>query len=69
MSDFIDIAPGCFADKELLVINYNGQAYYRACGAPVSDLVGGSGLTTCVKRVNHPPHTGHEDYFGVTREV
>ena len=67
MPNFIDLGPEMFADKELTVISYKGVNYYRACGEHVQDLLGGSGASSCVKRIDHP-HKDHEDYYGVTRE-
>jgi hypothetical protein len=59
MTDFVDIGPQCFSDKEQTVINYRGENFYRACGAPV-------GLhSSCVKRINHPS-PDHEDFAGTT---
>ena len=65
--EFIDIAPECFADKDLTVISYKGENFYRACNALVKRHADGSSLH-CVKRVGHPSVT-HESYDGhVTSE-
>src|SRR4051794_39824807 len=60
-SDFIDIGPECFANKDALVISYKGENYYKACGIMVKGRLDG-GATTCVKRVNHKNDC--EDYDG-----
>lgn len=53
-----DLKKGAFTDGE--VINYQGDNYYRACGAVVTIQ------SYCVKRVNHPGVL-HEDYDGNVR--
>lgn len=58
--DLIDLGPGLFTDGK--VINYNGDNYYKACDAEVSDFEGG-GKSYCVKRVDHHGHI-HENYDG-----
>lgn len=69
----VDIKPGVvpldgaklFADPDLLVINFEGENFYRACGEKVRHLEEGA-MTTCVKRLGHVGDI-HEDYDGRTR--
>lgn len=63
--DFVNIGKECFADKNLEVISYKGENYYRACGVIVKTTR--YGTTSCVKRVNHPGNV-HEDYAGLLKE-
>lgn len=61
--DFVDIGPGCFASGDKTVISYEGENFYRACGAYVADHADGS-RSSCVKRVGHPGNV-HENFDGV----
>lgn len=64
MSDFPNVL-GAFSDLNKTVINWEGENFYRACGAHVVEHSDGT-LTSCVKRIGH--HTDiHEDYDGVIR--
>lgn len=63
-SDFVDIGPECFADKDLTVISYKGENFYKACGRMVTGSLQNGG-SHCVKRVNH--FNDCEDFNGETR--
>jgi hypothetical protein len=58
--------PGMFASADKLVINWDGEQYYKSCGAFVSK-VGDGGESSCVKREGHPG-TVHEDFDGRTKD-
>lgn len=51
-----------FADADKNVISWEGDNFYRACGAPVNLDDEGAG-SHCIKRVGHPSFY-HEDYDG-----
>lgn len=63
--DFISIGPEAFANKELTVIAYKGENFYRACGVIVK--VTRYSTSHCVKRVDHPGEI-HEDWDGNTKD-
>lgn len=63
--EHIDVLEGAFVNHEGNVIGYQGENFYRACGAFVNDLPEG-GTAFCVKRVGHPGRM-HESYYGATR--
>lgn len=63
-SDFIDIGPECFANKEETVISWKGENFYRACDKLVTGTLEGA-ASHCVKRVRHKNDC--EDYDGNTR--
>lgn len=58
--------PGMFVRNDRSVINWMGENYYLACGAPVSRTDDG-GCTSCVKPKNHPGEQ-HEDFEGRTKD-
>lgn len=64
-SDFVDIGPECFANKDLSVISFKGENYYKACGKIVTGGFDGE-TSTCVKRQAHKNNC--EDWDGNTRE-
>lgn len=56
-----DLDAPAFTNRAETVISYKGDNYYKACGVIVGHYEGG--LTSCVKRLNHPGNV-HEDWAG-----
>lgn len=59
-AEYKRLGPECFIDGD--VISYQGENFFRACGAFVRDRPDG-GQTFCVKRTGHPG-VEHEDFDG-----
>jgi hypothetical protein len=61
--DFTVLGPELFTDRQVEVISYKGENFYRACNVLVKEDADG-GASHCVKRVGHPRPNEHEDYDG-----
>lgn len=66
LEELVDLGPEMFADVSGTVINYQGENYYKSCGAHVADKPEG-GFTFCVLPVRFP-HDRHRDSRGITTE-